>query len=55
VVAANVKESSQDVVVAPDNGDRLAVDCAGYILSGKLNLIEPPDELPRTRKYRTAL
>ena len=56
MVTADVEESTNDIVVSPDDDHRLASgELARNVLTPLPKLIDATDKLPRTGKYGAAL
>src|SRR5262249_12280796 len=55
MMAADIEEAAQDLIISSDNQERLFTQLRRNILTGLTNLLGTPNELPRPRKDRAAL
>src|SRR4029077_20432723 len=55
VMAADIEEAPQNIVVSPHHNNRFAGNFSGNVLSRLLQLIHASDELPRTREDSLSL
>jgi hypothetical protein len=50
MMAADIEESAQNIVVTPDDENRLAGYLASDVLTRKANLLGAPEHMPRARE-----